>query len=160
PRVSLPSRPTSSGATFRSRLGILKKDTEFVEQDARYLHALTLQSDGMRDLVDCRVSLAVSMSKLAALPEILAAEYLKGRRERASDLLLTDLRCQTEEAKARAVLASAEQHLASFAPASAPAAHTTAGLTVSEIDELISHLPDMPEQIREAFSRLVNGRVK
>ena len=98
------------------------------------------------------------MSKLAAIPEICAAEYLKGRRMRASELLLLDLQCQTEEANARAVLASAQQHLASVSPASDTS--PTGGLTPAEIDELIASLPDVPEQIRATFNRLVNGRVR
>ena len=119
PAASLPALPYSSGAVG-TRRRIMRKDTEYVEQHAAYLQARSNQSNAMRDLVESRVRLAVSLTKLSAIPEICAAEYWKGRRERARDLLVTDLQCQEEELRAKAAVAAAHQALEAYDPPPPP----------------------------------------
>ncbi len=163
PRSSLPDLPSSSGAVWGTRRGIVRKDTEYVKQHAAYLQARTTQSSAMRDLVESRVALAVALSQLSAVPEICAAEYLKGRRERARDLLITDLHCQEAELRAKAAVASAQKHLLSLEPPlekASEAAQPQAGLTPAEIDELVATMPDISDGARRTLSLLLHGRVQ
>src|SRR5262245_908407 len=82
PHPQMPSLPTTSGA-LGTRMRILRKDTEYVEQSARKLRARAAQTDAMRDVVLAHIGLARVMTDLAAIGEICSAQYLRGRRQRA-----------------------------------------------------------------------------
>ena len=161
PRPSLPTLLRSSGAWFGTRTRILRKDTEYVEQSTKNLTALAAQSAAMRSLIDNRVALARSMTDVAAIGEICAAHYLQGRRTRASQLLLLDIKCQTDETDARTLLAEAQKRLAAFDPPSTPApARADGGLTPAQVDEIIATLPEVSEETRETLLQLLKGRLE
>src|SRR5262245_2028878 len=65
--LPMPVLPSSSGATWGSRLRIAKKDTAYVRQHLDYLNARVAQSNAMTALIESRIGVAVSMSKLAAV---------------------------------------------------------------------------------------------
>lgn len=150
-RPSLPSLPASSGSCFGSRSAIMRKDTEFVRQHAEYLQARTSQSNAMRELVDSRLSLATTIAKLSALPEIAEHEYLKGRADRDYEIRMLHLMHQTGIADAEARLMQAQQYLASLRP-EPPRPTTTAtaqGLTPSDVEQIAQQLPELkPETVR------------
>ena len=160
PRPSLPSLPRSSGAWFGTRNRILRKDTEYVEQSTRNLNALASQTDAMRSLMVSRVALARAMTEIAAIGEICAGHFLKGRRQRANELLVHDLKCQTEEAVARTQLTGARQKLAELNPEAARPDHPPrGGLTPAEVDELVRDIPEISPDARRTLSLLINGRL-
>jgi len=159
---ALPALPASSGATWGGRTSIVRKDTEYVQQHAAYLQARAAQSDAMRDLVQSRLTLAVSLSKLNTLPEVCATEYLKGRRERARDLRITQLRCEEQELVARAAVLAARQQLEALGALPDADSETAqhGALTPGEVDELLSSMPDISEDTRKTLALLFNARLR
>lgn len=161
--------PSSSGASWGSRNRILLKDTAYVRHHADFLNGRIAQAHAMGALVEARIALSLSLSKLGALPEIIAAEYLKGRRERAREVLITDLRCQEAELRAKAAVASAHKLLESINPPpqspeqlpATPPPPQPSGLTPDEIDELVAGgLPEIDEETRRTLSLLLRGRLQ
>jgi hypothetical protein len=151
--------PSKSGTWLPSR----KKDKEFVEEGTNVLRARTAQSNAMRELVDSRIGLGFSLLNLAAMPEICATEYLKGRRQRASDLALTELRCQEAELTAKAAVAAAHKHLATINPLARRPTSTRAssGLTPDEVDDVVAAaLPEVAETTRKTLFQLLMGRLQ
>jgi hypothetical protein len=116
----------------------------------------------MRELVQSRLTLAVSLSKLNTLPEICATEYLKGRRERARDLRITHLHCEEQELIARAAVVAARGQLSALGAPSEPDTidpqHT--GLTPGEVDEILASMPDITEDARKTLALLFNARLQ
>src|SRR2546423_1673022 len=100
--ISIPTAGSSGAIGTRTR--ILRKDTEYLELSNRRLNARLAEATTTRALVDARIALGRSLTDIAALPEICAAHFLKGRRQRANELLVHELKCQTEESNARASL--------------------------------------------------------
>jgi hypothetical protein len=151
----------SSGAWFGSRTRILRKDTEHVELSNRQLNARVAEATTMRALIDARIALARALTEMAALGEICAAHFLKARRQRASELLVHELKCQSDEASARATLIAAQTNLNALAPPApvAASASAEAGLTPAEVDEILASLPDIPPEARPTVSLLLNARV-
>jgi hypothetical protein len=101
---------------------------------------------------------------IAHLDELVATEYLKSRRKRANELLVHDLKCETEELNARVALATARKAFADFVPLPptepAQASAPSTGLTPPEVDELVATMPDISEDARRTLSLLLSGRVK
>src|SRR5581483_10431635 len=86
--LPMPDLPSSSGAFWGSRADILKQDTAHVVEHSNFLAKRVTQANTMVALVEGRIALSLAMSKLASIDEVTAAEYLKGRRQRASELRL------------------------------------------------------------------------
>jgi hypothetical protein len=161
-RPILPAMPSSGGSWFGTRTRLNYKDERYVRSHTAVILAKSTQTDVMRQLIDNRVALALSISKLAAIAEVCAAEYLKGRRQRAADLLLHDLSCQEAELHAKAAVAVARKHLNTIAPLDASSdrdADAPAALTPDEVDEILAELPEIPEEARHTVSLLLNARV-
>ncbi len=160
PRPSLPALPSSSGAIWGSRERLLRKDTEFVQQSAKFLQARTAQSDAMTSLVESRLRLATTIAKLSALPEIAIHEYELGRRERAHELAMRDLAQQTERTTAEAVLLQTQQALASLTPQTPPPQTpppTTASLSVSDVEKVAQNMPELKPETIQSLVWALNG---
>ncbi len=163
-RPSLPSLPATSGAWLGTRVTIMRKDAEFVRQHTEYLQARTSQSNAMRELVDSRLSLATTIAKLSALPEIAEHEYLKGRADRAYEMCVLTLRHQTGIADAEATLVQAQQYLASLRPQptqpTSPPAPAPQGLTPAEVNEVIAALDDISPEVKKTISYILMARMQ
>jgi hypothetical protein len=107
---------------------------------------------------------ALAMTDLAALREICSAHFLKGRRQRASDVLVHDLECRAKETHARVSLALAQRHEATFPPpqASAPASahHSEDALSPEQVDEIVASLPEISDATRATLLELLKGRLE
>ena len=157
--LPVPQLPSSSGAGWGTRWRILRHDTAYVKQHADYLNARVAQGNAMRQLVDTRIDVAVSMSKLASIGEITATEYLKGRRQRASELRLLHVQCETAEVNAELALVAARRELASIAPPP-DVASAAAGLSPAEVEELLRVIPEINPETARTLSHLLAGRLK
>jgi hypothetical protein len=153
PRPSVPSLPYSSGALWGTPTTILKKDGAFTRAHADLLRARQEQTNAMSGLIDARIALALKLSELAVLHELVEHHYQTGRRDREHEAAMQHMTHETAETNARTELVRAQQHLASLQPASqddAPAPTRQSGaLTVDEVEQVLQQFPDInPETIR------------
>lgn len=159
PRPSLPALPSSSGAIWGSRERLLRKDTDFVQQSAKYLQARIAQSDAMTGLVESRLKLATTIARLSALPEIALHEYELGRRERAHELTMRDLAQQTDRTTAEVVLLQTQQALASLSPQMPPsmAQQSSASLSISDVEKVAQNMPEIKPETIQSLVWALNG---
>jgi hypothetical protein len=164
PRPSMPALPYESGAFWGTPTTILKKDAAFTAAHAELLRQRQNQADAMAGLVHSRISLALKLSELHVLPELVAHHYEVGRQDRDHEIALQRLTHETAETNAEIELTRAQQHLASLqpanespAPAQLPAA--AAGLTPDEVDELLSNFPDLSAETRHLVALALKGRL-
>ena len=116
-----PPLPATTGGWFAKSTDVLRADTAHIDQSLKNFKARTAQTRAMTDLIESRIGLARVMTDLSTLAEICATHFLKGRRQRASDLATHGLRCQLQETDARIALSLAQRHLATWpAPGSEP----------------------------------------
>lgn len=174
PTPSMPALPCSSGAWLGSRKRIITKDREFIEAHTEYLKARTTQSNAMTELIESRVTAALTMAKLSALPEIAQHEYDRGRALRQSEAIqwthaarVASLEHERAEINAQVDLLRAKQRLADLepkppappepAPAPPPA---PPGLSPSDVEDVLSALPEIAPETLKTISRLLVGLLK
>jgi hypothetical protein len=153
-----PSYPHSWN-TLRS----LRRHTARAEQANKYLRARVLEAVTFTALAEARINAARAITDLGALREICSAQFLKGRRQRASDLLVHDLECQAKEIHARVSVAIARRHQAAFPdpdPPTPAASSEHQGLTPTEVDEILASLPEVSDATRETLIELLKARLE
>jgi hypothetical protein len=180
PRPRVPSLPSDSGAIFGSRTRIARKDAEFIETDTRRILAQKAQADAFAGLIESRMTAALSIAKLAALPEMARHEYLHGRAEREAEqdkweheARVAALEHKREETNALADLVRAQQRLAELQPKPAPPPQPSAsplaptppppapvGLTPTDVEDVIASLPEIMPDTLKTISRLLFGLQK
>ncbi len=158
---TLPALPSSGGMRlFGSRTTVMLRDAKFVDAHTQLLKSKTAQSGQMESLVEARIKLALTLSKLATVPELASHAYHVGRHTRD----IENIQKQTENVRARTDLAIALQQLASIEPSAAHAgpSSSSAGLSQSDLEELLQMLPEIannPELLR-TLSMIFAGRLK
>jgi hypothetical protein len=157
--------PADSGAWWGSPTTILKKNAAFVRAHADYLDARTTQARSGQAYVDACHELARSIARLDWLPDVLEADYLRGKLDRAHEIQMLRIAHATAEAEARITLARTEHYLASLrhGPEAASSPHSPpqpAGLTPDEVEEIIASLPEASDELRRTISLLLKGRLK
>jgi hypothetical protein len=176
PIPTMPALPSSSGAFSLSRTSAMRKDTAFVESHTELLKAKRGQTDAMTALIESRVGAALAMAKISALPEIAHHAYQRGRAERTREVndwehqgRVSALDRQRTEADAKTALLFALQRLADAergAPEPPPVAPsleqppTITGLTPDDVEDVLSHLPEIPPETLETIRRLLAGFLK
>src|SRR5262249_12960002 len=103
----------------------------------KYLRARVIEAVTLGALAEARINAARVMTDLKALKEICSAHFLRGRRQRASDLLVHELECQAKEVHARVSVAIARRHQSTFPEPELPAPASSSenrGLTPTEIN--------------------------
>lgn len=170
PRAPRPTARLSSVSsdlpTAWSHKGInaLKRQTERAEQANLHLRARVIEAITMRALAESRIGLGRALTDLAALREICSAHFLKGRRQRASDLLVHDLECRAKETHAAVSLAIAQRHQATFPPPEPPTPTTSSSaegaLTPAQVDEIVASLPEISDATRATLLELLRGRLQ
>jgi hypothetical protein len=151
--------PATGGAWIGFPATLLKKDANFVRTHADYLDARATQARSAQACVDARIELARSIARLDWLPEILEADYVRGKLDRAYSIELQRIAHQTSEAQARAGLAAARQLLASYEPQPAETP-IPSGLSTDEVEDIIASLPEASDELRRTISLLLKGRLK
>lgn len=148
----------------RKSIKALKKQTQRAEQANAYLRTRVIEAIAIRALAESRIRAGLAMTDLAALREICSAHFLKGRRQRASDVLVHDLECRAKETHARVSLAIAQRHEATFPPPEPPASaspHRSAdALSPEQVDEIVASLPEVSDATRATLLELLKGRLE
>lgn len=158
--------PADGGAWFGTRTTVLKKNANFVREHAAYLDARAVQARSAQTYVDACHELARSIARLDWLPEVLEADYLRGKLERAHEIEMARIAHATAEAQARINLARADHYLASLrdgpepTPSSQASTQQPAALTPDEVEEIIASLPEASDELRRTISLLLKGRLK
>lgn len=175
PRPTMPSLPSQSGAIFGSRTRIARKDAEFLEIDTRRILAQKAQTDAFTGLIESRITAALVMAKIQALPELAQHQYDRGRAERQAETQkwqhtarVVALEHEREETIALADLVRAQQRLAELQPTPPPAPEPTApppapppaGLTPADVEDVLSVLPEIAPETLKTISRLLSGMLK
>lgn len=155
--------PASSGAWFGPRTRILKKDTNWVRTHTEFLDARAAQARSAQAVVDARIELARSLMRLDWLPEILEADYIRGKLDRAHEIEMARITHQTAEAQARVSLAAARLLLTSYEPpppddAAPPPSSASPGLTPTEVENVIRNsLPEITPETLRSLVLLLRG---
>lgn len=153
--------PADGGAWFGTRTMVLRKNATFVRTHADYLDARAAQARSAQAYVDACHELARSIARLDWLPEILEADYLRGKLERAHEIEMQRIAYATAEAHARVALLEALQAADRFLPAQhASAPPSQPGLSPDEVEEIIASLPEASDELRRTISLLLKGRLK
>jgi hypothetical protein len=155
PRPSIPSLRYDSGAFALTDTRKRKKDAEYTRADADLFDARREQTNAMSGLIDARIALALKLSELAILPELLDHHYHTGRRDREHEAAIQRMTHETAETNALIELTRAQQHLVSLQPAKdlpelpAPATQLANGLSVDDVEQVLQQFPELnPETIR------------
>jgi hypothetical protein len=154
--------PADGGAWFGTRTMVLRKNTTFVRTHGEYLDARAAQARSAQAYVDACHELARSIARLDWLPEILEADYLRGKLDRAHEIEMQRITHATTEAHARVALLEALQSAERFLPAAQPASAPPSqpGLSPDEVEEIIASLPEASDELRRTISLLLKGRLK
>jgi hypothetical protein len=161
--------PADGGAWWGTPTTIQRKNAAFVRAHADYLDARTAQARSAQAYIDACHELARSIARLDWLPEILEADYLRGKLDRAHEIQMRRIAHETAEAHARINLMHALQHLASLererlaspTQSIAPGAPLQPpGLSPDEVEEIIASLPEASDELRRTISLLLKGRLK
>ena len=142
--------PADSGAWWGSPTTILKKNAAFVRAHADYLEARTTQARSGQGYVDACHELARSIARLDWLPEILEADYLRGKLDRAHDIEMQRIAHATAQAEARINLARTEHYLASLRRRASPPMRS----------RRLSRRSEASDELRRTISLLLKGRLR
>lgn len=158
--IHLPAEPDGFFATQR-----LRKQAAFVREHAQWLEARTTQVRSAQAYVDACHELARSIARVDWLPEVLEADYVRGKLDRAHEIVMQRIAHATAEAQARVNLVRAEHYLASLregepVPSLQPSQQQSAGLTPDEVEEIIASLPEASDELRRTISLLLKGRLR
>jgi hypothetical protein len=159
--IHLPAEPSGFFATNR-----LRKQAAFVREHTQWLEARTAQVRSGQAYVEACHELARSIARLDWLPEVLEADYLRGKLERVHEIEMGRIAHATAEAQARINLMRLEHYLASLRggpeapPSLQPPQHQPGGLTPDEVEEIIASLPEASDDLRRTISLLLKGRLK
>jgi hypothetical protein len=160
---SMPSRPTSSGAWLGSRTTIARKDTDFTKADEALLRAKAGQTDAMCRLMEARIAAELVYSRLMQLPELKTHAHLLGRAQREHESAMFALNSETERALAQIRLEEARQILARTQPVKnqqSPAPVPSAGLSPSEIEQVLAQVPEINNELRQTLLWALKGRMQ
>lgn len=171
PTPSIPTLPSSSGAWLGTRTRILKKDRDFIEVHTNLLKAKREQTDAMTALIESRMTAALTIAKLSALPEIAEHHYRKGRAERSREVAawqhedhLAALARRCDELDAQASLVRAAQRLADLQPKppeppSPPQAPppVPSGLSTADVEKVAQNMPELKPETIQSLLWALNG---
>jgi len=170
PRPTLPSLPTSSGAStfWNPPTEVARRDTEFIQRHADKLRAMTDQAAAFRQLVEERDALGMAIARTRSIDERCAHAYERERLARFNELRVLQLEHQLAEVNAKIALAQAERLYAQYRPEPPAAPPTQAppppavpvGLSPTEIEELVrTSLPEVSPETLRTLSLLLQGRL-
>jgi hypothetical protein len=153
----------AGGSWWDTRL--LAKKARFVREHAAHLDARTVQARSAQAYVDACHELARSIARLDWLPEVLEADYQRGKLERAHEIEMARIAHATAQAHAQArlleALHTAQRFLpepSSGAPASAQPT-STKGLSMAEVEMVAQRLPEMKRETIETLLMMLSGLI-
>jgi hypothetical protein len=174
PRPTIPTLQSSSGAFPWTRTYVARKDAEFLETDTRRILAQKAQTEAFTGLVESRMTAALVMAKIQALPELAHHQYDRGRSERQAEkskwqhaARVVALEHEREQTNALADLVRAQQRLAELQPApppppapappAPPPAAPMKGLTTAEVQMIAQRLPELKPETVETLCMMLSG---
>ena len=137
-----------------------RKRTDYVREFTALLDARAGQARSAAAYVDACHELARSMARLDWLPEVLEADYMRGKLQRAHEIEMDRIAHATTEAQARIGLWEAVRAAEGFNSAltlNNAQPSSAKGLTTTEVEMMAQRLPDMKPEMIDTLVMMLSG---